>query len=69
MTEEREAASKADASGSVAAADKQCHRCGDAIETSDWYPVTTERGPDGSLQLYPFCSAACQDEWRQDAQG
>lgn len=43
--------------------DKICESCGTVIDTSDWYPVTNERGADGSLQLYHFCSEDCQDAW------
>lgn len=37
-----------------------CEQCGERIETSEWYPITSDRDDDGSLRLYPFCSEACQ---------
>lgn len=48
---------------SRAPTEKVCEHCGAAIDTGDWYPVTNERGEDGSVELYDFCSAACQDAW------
>lgn len=43
--------------------DATCESCGSSIDTSDWYPLAKERGPDGSLRLYPFCSEDCRDTW------
>lgn len=48
------------------AATKKCERCGEVIATSDWYPVTSERGDGGSLRLYHFCSEECQAAWLDD---
>ena len=45
---------------------KSCEQCGTTIDTSDWYPVTKERNPDGSLQLHEFCCEDCQDEWVEE---
>jgi len=42
---------------------KRCAHCGAAFDTSDWYPVTTERDGAGSLQFYSFCSEDCQTAW------
>lgn len=42
---------------------KTCEYCGAVIDTSDWYPVRHERGPDGELRFYPFCSEDCQESW------
>lgn len=49
----------ADPEGTVVA----CEQCGERIETSEWYLITSDRDDDGSLQLYPFCSEACQSAW------
>lgn len=46
----------------------RCKHCGTAIDTSDWYPVTTDRASDGTLQLHSFCSEACQEEWLTERQ-
>ncbi|WP_232686357.1 DUF7576 family protein [Halobacterium zhouii] len=40
-----------------------CEYCGTPIDTSEWYPVTNRRDPDGSVELYAFCSETCQDSW------
>ena len=45
---------------------KTCDNCERPIETSDWYPVTSERDGEGSLRLYHFCSEECHDAWRDD---
>ena len=37
-----------------------CEQCGEGIDTTDWYPITTERGADGSLRIYEFCSETCK---------
>lgn len=48
---------------STAGPETACVECGSAIETSDWYPIRTDRDEDGDLRLYPFCSEACQAAW------
>ena len=48
---------------STADAETTCTECGAAIETSDWYPIRTDRGDDGDLRLFPFCSEDCQTAW------
>lgn len=53
------------ADGGSGAEAKTCERCGDAIETGEWYPIAAERNADGSLELYPFCSEDCQVAWRE----
>lgn len=65
---ERSSESGSDAAGSGStdgtdASNTYCEQCGDPIETNEWYPVTSERDEDGSLQLYPFCSEDCQSAW------
>ena len=47
---------------------KTCEYCGTAIDTSNWYPVIKERGSDGSLQFYTFCSEDCQEAWLTERQ-
>lgn len=49
--------------GGTDAPDERCANCGQAIDTGEWYPVTTRRDDDGSLQFFPFCSESCQDAW------
>ncbi|WP_247731425.1 DUF7576 family protein [Halovivax limisalsi] len=39
-----------------------CTRCGSVIDTSDWYPIATDR-IDGSVTLHPFCDETCKDAW------
>lgn len=46
-----------------------CTECGAAIETSDWYPIRTDRDEDGDLRLYPFCSEDCQACWLEERDG
>lgn len=48
-----------DASGRDAA---NCTNCGDPIDTSRWYPITT-RIVDGDVELYSFCDDDCRDAW------
>ncbi len=48
---------------------KVCDHCGSAIDTTEWYPVTNERGPDGSIRLYDFCSEDCRDAWLDGSGG
>lgn len=50
----------------VDAPDDVCEACGATIDTNDWYPIAKERGADGSLGLYPFCSDDCKDQWQHD---
>lgn len=40
-----------------------CANCGGPIETDEWHPVTSERGPDGEFRIVPFCGRACRREW------
>lgn len=47
----------------VDASSKTCAQCGEPIETSDWYPITSDRDDDGTLKLYPFCTEDCQATW------
>lgn len=49
--------------GGSDAANTYCEECGELIETSEWYPITSDRDDDGSLQLYPFCTEDCQSAW------
>lgn len=46
-----------------------CTECGTPIETSDWYPIRTDRDDDGDLRLYPFCSEDCQAAWLAERDG
>ena len=46
-----------------------CEQCGATVDTSDWYPVTNERGEDGSVELYDFCSRECRDAWLDERSG
>lgn len=63
--EESESSSQAP-DGADGAPATRCEHCGAAIDTSDWYPVTSERDADGSVRLYDFCSEACQAAWRDE---
>jgi hypothetical protein len=45
---------------------ERCTNCGDRIETSEWHPVRTVRGPDGELALVQFCTETCCDAWSRD---
>lgn len=68
MSEERDPPEEAAGGGPsveepAADAETTCTACGSTIETSDWYPIRTDRDDDGDLRLYPFCSEACQDAW------
>lgn len=63
MGDEEPETGASQSSDSHDATEKTCEYCGAAIETSDWYPVTNERGADGSVRLYDFCSEDCQDAW------
>ena len=49
--------------GGADAASTYCEQCGEPIETSEWYPITSDRDDDGSLQLHPFCTEDCQSAW------
>ena len=40
-----------------------CAHCGRPFETGVRYPVTTKRGPDGTLIVRSFCDCACQRAW------
>lgn len=42
---------------------KTCAYCGAAINTNEWYPVTTGSDEDGNLQIYSFCGESCRNEW------
>lgn len=55
------------AGGDPDAAGERCAHCGQSIDTSDWYPVTTRRNGDGTRRFYSFCSQACQSAWLDDA--
>lgn len=44
----------------------RCEHCGTAIDTSDWYPVASERDDGGSVRLYDFCDETCQAAWRDE---
>ncbi|QLD87491.1 hypothetical protein HWV07_07180 [Natronomonas salina] len=71
---ERPSASESDAADSGAtdgadASETYCEQCGDPIETNEWYPVTSDRDEDGSLQLYPFCTEDCQSTWLDERSG
>lgn len=46
--------------------DEICEYCGSAIDTSEWYPVSKQRDSDGTLELLPFCSEDCQQEWQSE---
>lgn len=37
---------------------KRCTRCGDRIDTAEWYPVTV-----GDDRILPFCSEDCLESW------
>ena len=68
MSEERQAADCADGPGGspteqTADTETTCTECGTSIETSDWYPIRTDRDDEGDLRLYPFCSEDCQAAW------
>lgn len=74
MGEERDGAegsSGRESSLEEPAADQEttCTECGSAIETSDWYPIRTDRDDDGDLRLYPFCSEDCQTAWLAERDG
>ena len=51
------------------ASETHCEQCGDPIETNEWYPVTSDRDEDGSLQLYQFCTEDCQSAWLDERSG
>ena len=51
------------------ASDTYCEQCGDPIETNEWYPLTSDRDEDGSLQLHPFCTEECQSTWLEERSG
>ena len=55
--------SAAESAGPGGTPETTCEYCGAVIETSEWYPVTTERDEDGELQFYSFCSERCQVAW------
>lgn len=42
---------------------RTCANCGDAIDTTEWYPVVSVPGE--RYRIYPFCDEACRDQWRQ----
>lgn len=44
----------------------RCDRCDNRIETGEWYPIAKERGADGDLRLYSFCSEGCKRTWLAD---
>ncbi|ELZ31424.1 YHS domain-containing protein [Halogeometricum pallidum JCM 14848] len=50
-------------------ASTRCDRCGNPIETSDWYPMEKERDSDGELRLYSFCSDGCKEAWLDESEG
>lgn len=66
MGEDRRSSAPETADGGSGAEGKTCERCGNAIETSEWYPIAAERNAEGSLELYPFCSEDCQMAWREE---
>lgn len=54
---------KSSANGGTDASEERCENCGQAIDTSEWYPVTTHRDDEGSLQILSFCSESCRSDW------
>lgn len=48
--------------GDDAAAVVTCARCGDPIDTSEWYPVHGRT--DGEYEIYHFCGVPCRRAWR-----
>lgn len=46
--------------------DETCEYCEAAIDTSEWYPVNKQRDSDGSLELLPFCSEDCRQQWQDE---
>lgn len=69
MGEDRDAPPASTAEGASASGGKTCERCGTAIETSEWYPVSADRDEDGSIELHHFCSEDCRAAWLEGRSG
>jgi endogenous inhibitor of DNA gyrase (YacG/DUF329 family) len=63
MRDENGDSGDAPSGGGTDATEEHCSQCGQPIDTSDWYPVTTRRNEDGTRRFFSFCSQACQSAW------
>lgn len=45
--------------------EERCTHCEAVIDVTRWHPLLS-RIEDGAVELYPFCSVACRDAWRED---
>lgn len=43
-----------------------CDYCEQSFDIGVRYPVAVREGPDGDLELYSFCDAACQQAWETE---
>lgn len=63
MEERRDGSSDSPSTEQPETPGERCERCGRPIDTGEWYPITKDRDPDGSLRLYAFCSDGCRADW------